>query len=387
MLSGGNFGINESAPDVKLHVSRPLADPFSALDLIEGTGIMVLGPMTDNVVFDYRGLQARHGEFIGDVLNITATTLNLQRLGGDILIHGDATFDDVIKGIITADGWLGLGILEPVERIDIDGAIKIGNTDNELDNNGTIRFTGTDFEGRKGDAWVSLTGGGGGGGGPWTIGLLDGIYYATGSAPRVAIGDTKNVNTLDVTQKEDVFQGSIAIEVINKSKSLSGGPDDDRVGVQVDLVDLWGGDTTSKCIGFYLREVSGQPNKENNLAAVLNGNVLIGNTVGGSTIIGTGGQHVLALQPTASPPTAIPDTPAIQIYAGENTFGHSALNIMTAGGDRLSLYTETALEPAADMTGFPDSFDPTIVIPILDNMRDRINALEAKLQAFGLLAI
>lgn len=41
------------------------------------------------------------------------------------------------------------------ERLEVDGGVKLGMTDGTAD--GTIRWTGTDFEGRKGGVWVSLT--------------------------------------------------------------------------------------------------------------------------------------------------------------------------------------------------------------------------------------
>jgi hypothetical protein len=40
------------------------------------------------------------------------------------------------------------------ERLEVDGAIKLGNAVGTVD--GTLRWTGTDFEGRKGGAWVPL---------------------------------------------------------------------------------------------------------------------------------------------------------------------------------------------------------------------------------------
>ena len=46
------------------------------------------------------------------------------------------------------------------QLLDIDGALELGNTTGTV-NNGTIRYTGTDFEGRIGGIWQSLTGGGG----------------------------------------------------------------------------------------------------------------------------------------------------------------------------------------------------------------------------------
>ncbi len=45
------------------------------------------------------------------------------------------------------------------ERLDVDGAIKIGNTGGLTPDAGTIRWTGTDFEGWNGDFWVSFTNG------------------------------------------------------------------------------------------------------------------------------------------------------------------------------------------------------------------------------------
>ena len=46
------------------------------------------------------------------------------------------------------------------QLMDIDGALELGNSTGTA-NNGTIRYTGTDFEGRTGGIWQSLTGGGG----------------------------------------------------------------------------------------------------------------------------------------------------------------------------------------------------------------------------------
>jgi hypothetical protein len=54
-------------------------------------------------------------------------------------------------------GNVGIGVVEPTEALDIDGGVKVGGTSNT--NAGTIRWTGTDFEGYDGSAWVSLTSG------------------------------------------------------------------------------------------------------------------------------------------------------------------------------------------------------------------------------------
>ena len=56
---------------------------------------------------------------------------------------------------IRNNGRVGINETSPSETLDVDGAIHIGTTSSE--NEGTIRYTGSDFEGRKGSAWVSLT--------------------------------------------------------------------------------------------------------------------------------------------------------------------------------------------------------------------------------------
>lgn len=52
-------------------------------------------------------------------------------------------------------GNTGVGISSPQEKLDINGAIKLGTTTNS--NAGTIRWTGTDFEGYASSEWKSLT--------------------------------------------------------------------------------------------------------------------------------------------------------------------------------------------------------------------------------------
>lgn len=50
---------------------------------------------------------------------------------------------------------VGIGTTTPQEKLDVSGAVKIGNTTNT--NAGAIRWTGTDFEGYTGTVWKSLT--------------------------------------------------------------------------------------------------------------------------------------------------------------------------------------------------------------------------------------
>jgi hypothetical protein len=148
-------GIGTDAPTATLHVSRPSEDPLTSVDLAENTGIIVCGPLEENIAFDSHQIQARTGAYVGggSTLSITPSTLNLQPRGGGLVMHS-STASTSSRVIITDDGKLGLGTGTPAERIDIDGAIKIGTTDSN--NAGTIRFTGSTFEGRTATEWVPL---------------------------------------------------------------------------------------------------------------------------------------------------------------------------------------------------------------------------------------
>lgn len=57
--------------------------------------------------------------------------------------------------IIPARGAVGIGTVAPAETLDVAGGIRIGNSSKT--NAGTIRWTGSDFEGYNGSAWMSFT--------------------------------------------------------------------------------------------------------------------------------------------------------------------------------------------------------------------------------------
>lgn len=201
----GNVGINTTLPDVYLNVSGTPGLTSNTLSLNAGTGLLMLGDMDNNLVADAEGIQARKGTTLGSSTLIEADTLRLQSMGGDILIHSSDPAQVSRKGLITNDAWLGLGVATPNERIDIDGAIKLGDTDNT--NHGTIRFHGNDLEGYVYDsvsaawAWKSLTDGGGSGPGLWVpTGAASNIYYPTsGVSSNVGIGVASPTEKLHVS--------------------------------------------------------------------------------------------------------------------------------------------------------------------------------------------
>ena len=59
------------------------------------------------------------------------------------------------ENLIPATGSVGIGTTAPAEMLDVAGAVKLGGTAGV--NAGTIRWTGSDFEGYDGSAWHSFT--------------------------------------------------------------------------------------------------------------------------------------------------------------------------------------------------------------------------------------
>ena len=89
------------------------------------------------------------------------------------------------------NGKVGIGLTNPSERLEINGAIKIGSS--ALNKPGTIRWNGTSFEGRTQDEWVSFTTQGGSQS-SWDT-QNDGISYDAGT---VSIGTKQSLAQLHV---------------------------------------------------------------------------------------------------------------------------------------------------------------------------------------------
>lgn len=378
---GGRVGINVPYPDTKLHVSRPPSDPLEPVNLAENTGILCLGQIDDNnLIMDSRQIQARHGSYISNVLNFTVSSLNLQPFGGGITINNGST-NASDKATITTNGMLGLGTLTPVEKIDIDGAIKIGTTTTA--NAGTFRWSGADFEGYDGTDWKSFT-----------LSNWAGTLTLTGDPaitynvanPKVGIGVAQPASTLDIRNNGTSQHDNVSLDILGTCENTSAAPFT-RIGTKISSTGLWSTNPLSKDIGLYVANVSGQASAHSNLAAVLNGNVSIGDLTS-SSIIGANGSRVLAIQNGTAPTSAISGSGlaadgGIQLYSQSDAMGTSTFNVMNGDGTIINLFRTAALTPANNTPVSP-VYDPAVQA-LIENMRQRINELEAKLQALGLL--
>jgi hypothetical protein len=66
-----------------------------------------------------------------------------------------------IRLTVNPDGNVNIGAITPNQKLVVDGAIRIGTT--AVNDAGSIRWTGADFEGYDGSTWYSLTSNGGSG--------------------------------------------------------------------------------------------------------------------------------------------------------------------------------------------------------------------------------
>jgi hypothetical protein len=382
VLPGGNVGINETLPHATLHVTRPTNDPSTQLSLSPNSGIAMFGEDQQHIVLDDQGIQARHLLAGATSLAGTAGSLRLQPLGGELLVHGDDT-DDERKVIVRSTGEVGVGILSPMEKLHVNGAVVVGNTDTPIPVEGTIRYNGTDFEGRTASGWAIFNGS------TWEkVGNTNGIALISPPNAKVGIGVSTPVAPLHVEQHGAFDRPSTGqfISLIDSYVSLT--EDRDLVGLRVQTSGTGTVAGLSKNIGIHVSDVSGQTAAENNLAAVLNGNVVIGNLRSQGKEVGGGGTNVFVIQ-NGTEPASIgagngTTDDGVQLYVTTDAAGVSTLNIKNGNGDKVKLFKGTAVTVAnnADLT--PGTLDPATEA-VINNMRTRINELEARLQALGLL--
>jgi len=108
-------------------------------------------------------------------------------------------------GKVYIEDMLGIGTTTLSEKLNVNGAINIGNTTGT--NAGTIRYTGSDFEGYFGGAWHSLTS------------SSDGDWTVSGSNMYSAVTGNVGIGTSAPSQKLDVL-GNIKMPATTSTSGI-----------------------------------------------------------------------------------------------------------------------------------------------------------------------
>lgn len=134
------------------------------------------------LVFSFGGSEAQY-----DYARLEATVdagngVGVLRGRFDIKVVGGAS--NTMNSVITcrSTGWVGIGQTDPVERLDVNGALRIGAA--IAANAGTIQWTGSQFQGYTGSSWVNFGASGGlsGSGASSRVAYWDGTSSLTGSS-------------------------------------------------------------------------------------------------------------------------------------------------------------------------------------------------------------
>ena len=158
------LGIGTTTPASKLDVAINTATTDDIEDILTLTA-----NTTGSVATGFGGSILFRGEFTGGSLTSMARISGLWESPAAGSVDSAITFgtrqnsSSVTERMrIDQAGFVGIGNTNPQEILHLNGAIIVGGASNT--NNGTIRYTGSDLEGRVGGAWLSLTSVGGGGG-------------------------------------------------------------------------------------------------------------------------------------------------------------------------------------------------------------------------------
>lgn len=126
--------------------------PTSTLD-VAGTGSFYVAGNSDAL-----DLNSNSSGTVSIRIGASGASSNAARIKGTL--NGTNTDLSFLTGgaerlKIDLNGLVGIGLTPSAEKLEVNGAVKIGTASGTAD--GTIRYTGTDFEGRKGGSWVTMT--------------------------------------------------------------------------------------------------------------------------------------------------------------------------------------------------------------------------------------
>lgn len=210
------------------------------------------------------------------------------------------------NALLVPNGNVGIGTTTPSQKLEVAGKIKIGS-DATAPSAGTIRWSGTDFEGYDGTVWKSLTSGGGGSsvpagtaanqtlywnGSAWTLNstfVTNGSHIGIGTGPATEmldIHDTTGTGAASIGDSNVSAPGRYAVAL--GAGGHASGISSFKVGGPIDI-------NGNYSVGINLSNVAGNTIANPNTMAIMGGNVGIGTTnpvakldVRGNVRIGSG---------------------------------------------------------------------------------------------------
>lgn len=182
----------------------------SPTQLLDVEGDITL-PAGSSYAFDESGVEKAGVGYNGTNMFV----VNVET-GGAVTVGAEShvvmSTNGVEKMRVALNGNVGIGTTSPTEKLQVNGGIRIGAaTGNGA---GTIRYTGSDFEGRVGSNWESLTGGGSGS--VWTVSGAN-TFFNSGN---VGIGTNSPAHKLQVNGDIGMTGEIIGVSDLRTKKSI-----------------------------------------------------------------------------------------------------------------------------------------------------------------------
>ena len=310
-------------------------------DPVFGVGVGVSNPtesldVAGNIKLRTGRLVFSDGSFLSTATNLQATANGGPLLSTrDVVIAADTgknfvgeiqlKTSDVQRITIKNDGKVGIGVSNPIQELEVNGAILVRNT--TITNPGAIRFDGKHFEGFDGVAWRQLDVQSNAAGG-WLYDDLNNTIITQKENLKVGLGVAEPSSALEVagtvraTQLEGLFVGNgLGIVSLNATQLVGAVP--------VANGGLGSGVFTAGAMIYY-----DSPNKRfKSLPALSSGTLLIG-TESGVPVVATlnagAGIHIvsetglirISHKDTSAQDSVTPDAGTVVQQVVLDTYGH-----------------------------------------------------------------